>query len=118
MIVSDQTLTETNPCLQWKFQVTGNSSWCVGIVPEEYIDQHDYLHVLGKVGIKSQATLGGVLPSANKLHESIINVKLTLHTLEIIINHDPPIIQSNTLTIPSRLGLCGFSSSRFQLIID
>ena len=63
LLVSDKSISSSSsPSIRWKFKTTGNSSWCFGVVPEAALDDHDYLHVRGKVGFNSDKTSGGTLP--------------------------------------------------------
>ena len=59
--------------ISMEFRATGNSSWSMGVVPEEAWHESNYLHVRGMVGVNSAGTLGGVLTPL-RVHERAILV--------------------------------------------
>lgn len=105
--------------ISMEFRATGNSSWSVGVVPEEAWHESNYLHVRGLVGVNSAGTLGGTL-TPMRMHECAILVILDNNVL--IVRRDGEEIyrcdQIRTVFPASslRIGLCGFSSTRFKLL--
>jgi hypothetical protein len=59
--------------LYWRFRVTGNDSWSVGIIPESRKDNDDELFRRGKVGLDSKGLSGGVMES-HRMHGAWVSV--------------------------------------------
>ena len=55
--------------LSWRFRVTGNNSWSVGVIPDSKSSDNEELHERGKVGLDSHGLGGGVMQS-HQMHGS------------------------------------------------
>ncbi len=51
--------------LFWRFRVSGNNSWSIGVILDSKKGDNKELHVHGKVGLDSHGLVGGVMQSHN-----------------------------------------------------
>lgn len=97
--------------LLWRFRVTGNDSWSVGVILESKKDDNEELYQRGKVGLDSQGLSGGVMES-HSMHGIWISVAfdckagVATYTLR-----GRSIQQTATFSGPVRLALSTFAGS-------
>ncbi len=97
--------------LFWRFRVTGNNSWSIGVIPDSKRSDNEELFRHGKVGLDSTGLSGGVLPSQN-MHGSWVSVSFDnkTSTAKFRVKGDT-IEQKATFKGPVRLALSTFSGT-------
>jgi len=106
--------------IAWTFMVTGNRSWCMGLVPEKYVSSGEYLHRSGVVGLNSMHTGGGNLPRKD-MHGKIVTVAADASTRTatfFIDGHELPSSALQTDLFPLRLGVCGFNGTIINFLSE
>jgi hypothetical protein len=97
--------------LFWRFRVTGNSSWSVGVILDSKKDDNKELHLRGKVGLDSNGLIGGVMES-HSMHGIWVSVafdcKVGVATFTL---ETRSIRQTATFTGPVRLALSAFEGT-------
>lgn len=119
-IFSLDVANDGEPVISWSFSVSGNDSWCMGLVPMSSVSDPSYLHHKGQVGLDSRGTAGGQLPKAS-MHGKVIGFVVDKRAMKAQAYFDGSLHREWTLDsshFPCKLGVCGFAGTVAKFIDD
>jgi hypothetical protein len=97
--------------LFWRFRVSGNNSWSIGVILDSNRNDNQELFAHGKVGLDSQGLVGGVMQSHN-MHGSWVSAAFDNKTSTAKFTvRGKTIEQTATFKGPVRLALSTFAGT-------